>query len=101
MPYHGSMREGHSLSRSRAVLSSLKHSTSERGVSFPTSPLIGGGSTVVSFPLRQEEPSLFASDIKRRWVMCVGYRRRNEAKNEERKEKLRKEGSVVKKNERD
>ena len=39
-------------------------------------------------------------DIKRRWVMCVGYRRRNVAKNEERNEKLRKEGSVVKKNER-
>lgn len=65
----------------------------------PTLPSMVGGSMVVSFPLWWVEPSVFTSDIKRRQVMCVGYRRRNVAKNEERKEKLRKEGNVVKKNE--
>ena len=62
MSYQGSISGVHLLSGSRYASSSLEWSDSEYMASSPTS-CMAGGAEITSFPLRWEEPWLFASVI--------------------------------------
>ena len=81
------MREGHSLSGSRVASSSLEQFNSEWGAS----------STTFSFPFRLEEPSLFASDMKKvLGDVCGGMREETKRRMRERSCKREKELCEIK-----
>ena len=61
----------HSLSGSRLLSSSLKHSYSERGASSPT-VLVAGSSAAISFPLQREEPSPFV-DVTTGYLIGIDW----------------------------